>query len=53
MVKEVEHMGKTYYQCKRCKFYYKTKDLAKRCEEYCKRLNACDTTIIKHAVELK
>ncbi|MEK6834740.1 MAG: hypothetical protein AABX61_00570 [Nanoarchaeota archaeon] len=39
------------YQCKKCKFYYKDKELAKECYEYCKAHKSCDLTITKNAVK--
>jgi hypothetical protein len=53
MVKEINHKGKKYFQCEACKMYYKTKELAKKCEKHCKEKNACNIEIIKHAVKLK
>jgi len=29
------------YRCKKCNFYYKDKNLAKRCYEYCKKHKSC------------
>lgn len=51
MVKEVEKNGKKYYQCEMCKFYYETKELADKCEAFCKKHNSCSLEIIKHAVK--
>jgi len=52
MVKEVKVNGKVYYQCEACLMYYKTHDLAQRCEDFCKKFNACNMEIILHAVKL-
>ena len=41
---------KGYYYCEHCHFKYETKDLAMKCEEYCKENNACSLEIIQHAV---
>ena len=40
-----------YYQCNICKFNYKTKELAKQCEDYCEKYNACSLEITKHAIK--
>lgn len=53
MVKKVEIEGKTYYQCEICKFYYSEKNLAQKCEKFCKKHSACSTEITKYAVEPK
>ena len=39
------------YQCKECKLYYKDKELAKKCEDFCKKYHACSLEITKHAVK--
>jgi hypothetical protein len=48
MVKEIK--GKTYYQCEICKFYYETRKLAQKCEDFCKEHSSCSLEITKHAV---
>jgi len=52
MVKRVEKKGETYYQCGECGFFYKDEEWAKKCEDFCKKHNACDVEIIKHAAKL-
>ena len=52
MVKEVKKGKKIYYQCEICKFYYKTRDLAQKCEKFCKDFNSCSLEITKHAVQI-
>ncbi|MFB6246406.1 MAG: hypothetical protein ABEI74_02340 [Candidatus Pacearchaeota archaeon] len=52
MVKEVTKEGEKYFQCEECDLYYKTKELADKCEEFCKKNNACSIEITKHAVKL-
>jgi len=52
MVKEINHDNKKYYQCEECLMYYLYKDIAKRCEKFCKKNKACNLDLIKHAVEL-
>ena len=44
-------INKKYYQCRECKFYYRNKNLAKQCEEYCKTHKSCSLEITKYAVE--
>jgi len=52
MVKEVIKNGKKYYECEECKFYYKTKEWAEKCEEFCKKHNACSIEITKYSVSI-
>jgi len=53
MVKKEKIKGKTYYQCEICKFYYKTREWAEKCEEFCDKHKACSIEITKHAVNPK
>jgi len=52
MVKEIEHKGKKYFQCEICKMYYAKKELAQKCEDFCRENNACNMEIISQAVKL-
>ena len=53
MVNEIEHKGKTYYQCEICKFYYKKKELATQCEEFCRKHKSCSLKLTKYAIKIK
>ena len=53
MVKEETINGKTYYQCESCEFYYKTRELAQKCENFCNTHKSCSMEITKHAVKPK
>ena len=53
MVKEEIKNGKTYFMCEECLMYYKAKELAQKCEDFCRENHACSIEITKHAVELK
>jgi len=39
------------YTCKTCKMKYPTKELAERCNKWCKENNSCNLEIIKHAIK--
>jgi len=52
MVKEVVSKGKTYYECEECNMFYKSKDVAQKCENFCRENKSCNIEIIKHAVDL-
>lgn len=47
MVKEVE--GK--FQCEECNFFYNEKEIAQKCEKWCKENNSCNLEIIKYALK--
>ncbi|MEK6862594.1 MAG: hypothetical protein AABW57_00310 [Nanoarchaeota archaeon] len=42
---------KKLYQCKECGLYYRTKELAKKCYNYCKIHKACNIAITKYAAK--
>ena len=50
MVKKEERGKKQYFVCEVCEFYYKNKELAKECENFCKENNGCNLEIVKYAV---
>ncbi len=51
MVKKVSKNNKTYYMCEECDMLYKEKELAEKCEAFCKEYHSCSIEITKHAVE--
>ncbi len=53
MVNEIIQKDKKYFQCDICKFHYKTRDWAEKCENFCKKYNSCSLDITKHSVKLK
>lgn len=40
-----------YYACSKCGLKYKSKRLAKKCEEWCKKYKSCNLKIAKHAIK--
>jgi hypothetical protein len=46
----VKKTGKNF-QCEECKLIYKEKEIAEKCEKFCKKFNACNTEITKHAIK--
>lgn len=41
------------FQCSTCKLHYTDQDLARQCEEFCTRNNACSVEITKHSIEVR
>lgn len=39
------------YQCRICKFRYKTKAMAEKCRKWCSVHKSCNLEIIKHAIK--
>ena len=52
MVKEILKAGKKYFQCNECKLFYKNRNIAEKCENWCKEHNSCKLEIIKNNVEI-
>lgn len=42
---------KKVFQCSECGLHYRDKELAKKCENFCKKHNACSMEIAKKAIE--
>lgn len=53
MVKEISFGNGRAYQCSICMFVYKEKELAIKCEKFCKKNNACSIEITKYAINQK
>jgi len=47
MVKEESGL----FACGECGMKFKEKDLAKKCEDWCKKTHSCNIDIIQHAVK--
>jgi len=53
MVKAVNKKEKILYQCEECGFHYQDKNLAEKCEIWCKEHQSCNIEITGHAEENK
>ena len=53
MVKKEKINDKEYYQCEECGFYYKDKEQAKKCQDWCNKNHSCSLEITKSAVNPK
>ena len=52
MVKTKTVNKKTYFICEACCMAYIAQDIAQKCEDFCNKNKACNTELIKHAVNL-
>ncbi len=52
MVQEIKKDKRKYYICKECNFAYKEKQLAEKCEEWCKKHHSCNIEITKNAIQI-
>jgi len=52
MVKVITKNGKTYYMCEACNMYYKSREIAQKCEDFCNKYKSCNTELTKHAVQI-
>lgn len=51
MVKEINQNNEIIYQCEECKFEYKEKVWAEKCEAWCKEHKSCNIEITNHAIK--
>ena len=49
MVKEIREGGKAYYACEECGFAYETRELAQKCQDWCREHHSCSLRITAHA----
>ncbi|MBI3046657.1 MAG: hypothetical protein HYY86_03940 [Candidatus Harrisonbacteria bacterium] len=49
MVKIIKNQNKKLYQCGECGFKYAEKEIAERCQVWCKKHKSCNLEIIKYA----
>jgi hypothetical protein len=52
MVKEIKKSKNNYYVCEECSFAYKEKQLAEKCEEWCKKHHSCNIEITKNSIKI-
>ena len=52
MVKEINKSGKKYFECEECKFVYKDRGLAEKCERHCEKHHSCNLEITRHAIKI-
>ena len=52
MVKEIEIKNKKYYKCEECGLVYLYKEIAEKCQNWCKKYHTCNLEIIKYAQRL-
>lgn len=53
MVKEKVVGNVNYFKCSACGFFYKEKELAQRCEDFCRAHKSCSLEITRNAVKVK
>lgn len=51
MVKEIQEGEQVLYKCEECGLSYQEKEIAEKCQVWCKETNSCNLEIIKFAVE--
>jgi len=49
MVKIINQNERILYQCEECKLLYKEREIAEKCEAWCKEHKSCNLDIIKYA----
>lgn len=51
MVKLIQNDKITLYQCEECGLSYAEKEVAEKCQAWCKEHNSCNLDIIKNAIK--
>ena len=51
MVKTIPQDEKTLYQCEECELRYKEREIAEKCQAWCKAHKSCNLDIIKYAIK--
>ena len=51
MVKENKDDKGVTFICEECQFRYADKDLAQKCEDWCREHHSCNIEITKHAIQ--
>ena len=46
-------MSEQYYKCKECGLHYENKEIAEKCETWCRENQSCNLDITKHSLESK
>ena len=52
MVEETNFEGKILFKCMKCRYLYKDKKIAEKCEKWCEKHHSCNLLITKHAIKL-
>ena len=51
MVEETNLEGEIIYKCEKCGWLYKDREIAQKCEKYCRRHNAYNLKYTKFAIK--
>lgn len=52
MVEETNLEGKIVYKCMRCGWLYRSKAMAEKCQQWCKKHKSCNLEIVKNAIKI-
>lgn len=52
MVEETNLEGKIVYKCMKCGWLYRKRELAEKCQAWCKKHKSCNLEIAKYAIKL-
>ena len=51
MVRAIQKGDKEYYRCEGCGLLYADKEIAEKCQAWCREHQSCNLEIIKNAVK--
>ncbi len=52
MVKERNLEGEIVYMCEKCGWFYRDREMANKCESWCKKHRACNLKYYKFAIKI-
>ncbi len=52
MTEETNLKGEIVYKCRECGLYYKRKDNAEKCQNWCEKHKSCNLNITKNAIKI-
>ena len=53
MARKMNKNNLSHYKCKECDMAYPDKEIAEKCENWCKKHKSCNIEIIKYAINQK
>lgn len=51
MVQKIVKEDKECYKCEECDLFYVDKEIAEKCQAWCREHKSCNLEIIKHAIK--
>ena len=53
MVEKANFEGNKVFKCMKCGWFYKSLEIAQKCEDWCKKHNSCNLNLTNQAIKIK